>query len=321
MNTEVEELLRDGIDRLTAGARVPDGLAGRARQGERRHRRRLAAAATAATAGTVAAGTIAALVVIAPGGHAPRHRGPAAPAAAGGTHAAHAARVQTVADVVRHADRAISTQNLIMESTSSGKVVGLYGPKGHRKYFSLRMVGYSYHGVQSGKAFDGPYGFGDGRPARLLLQSRQKPGAEPGTLIMTTVNNMARTWSRTVEPPFPTPHQVGLSCARRDYLSRPSAPLRTWLGTSPASFRAALACGGLKITGRGMVDGVPAIKMAATSKLTKYRLTVDVSPQTYLPVRLEFGNLRYDYRWLAPTRANLALLNLHIPASFRRVAN
>ena len=152
MNTE--ELLRDGIDRLTAGAKVPAGLAARAR--ERQHRRRLAAWTAAATAGTVAAGTIAAVVVIAPGGHATRHHAPAAPVTAGGAHAGQVARVQTVADVVKRTDRAISTQNLIMESTSSGKVVGSYRPKGHRKYFSLRMVGYSYHGVQSGKAFDRP---------------------------------------------------------------------------------------------------------------------------------------------------------------------
>ena len=138
-------------------------------------------------------------------------------------------------------------------------------------------------------------------------------------MVMTTVNNLARTWSRTVEPPFPTPRQVQLSCAQRDFLNRPQAPLRTWLSTSPGSFHAALACGGLKITGRGLVDGVPVIKMAATSKLTKYPLVVDVSPKTYLPVRMVFGSLRFDYRWLQPTAANLALLQVHIPAGFSHV--
>jgi hypothetical protein len=182
------------------------------------------------------------------------------------------------------------------------------------------MVGWSYHGVDTGKLFDGPYGFGDGRPAAMYLQSRPKPGAKPGTLIMTTVDNSAKTWYRQVEPPVPTPSAVPLSCSKSGYLSRPSAPVATILSTSPASFRAALACGGLKITGHGMVNGVPAIKMAGTSRLTTYKLIVDVSPKTYLPVRLVFGDVRLDYRWLQPTAANLSLLQLHIPATFRQVA-
>jgi hypothetical protein len=321
MNTEVEELLRDGIDRLTAGAKVPAGLAARAR--ERQHRRRLAAWTAAATAGTVAAGTIAAVVVIAPGGHATRHHtpvAPVAPVAAGGGHAGHVTHAQTVAEVVKHASRAISAQNMIMESTFSGEVVGFEVKNGHRSVFKHRMVGYSYHGVSTGKLFDGPYGFGDGRPAAMYLQTRPKPGAKPGTLIQTTVDVTNKSWYRVVEPPVPTPSAVQLNCSKSGYLSRPSAPVGTILSTSPASLHAALACGGLKITGHGTVNGVPAIKMAGTSRLTKFKLIVDVSPKTYLPVRLVFGSVRLDYRWLQPTQANLSLLQLHIPATFRQVA-
>jgi hypothetical protein len=325
MNTEVEGLLREGIERLTAGAQVPDALVARARQ-RSQHRRRRAALATAATAGTVAAGTIAALVVAAPGAQAPRHQhgqtgaaGPGGPGASAAGGGGHTARVQTVADVIRHADRAISTQNLIMETTFSGKVVGFEIKNGHRSYFQHRMVGWSYHGVDMAKAFDGPYGFGDGQPARMYFQSRPKPGAAPGTLIRTTVDETSKTWYREVEPPEPTPSPVQLNCAKHGFLSRPQAPAGTYLSTSPASFRAALACGGLKITGRGLVDGAPAIKMAATSRLTKYKLIVDVSPKTYLPLRLVFGDVRMDYRWLAPTPANLSTLHLHIPAGFRQV--
>jgi len=47
---------------------------------------------------------------------------------------------------------------------------------------------------------------------------------------------------------------------------------------------------------------------------------VDVSPSTYLPLRLKFGHLEWDYRWLQPTTANLAKLTVRAPAGFQRVA-
>src|SRR5262249_56771041 len=57
MSREIEELLRDGLDRLTAGASAPADLVQRARQARRRHlaaRGGLATGAAAAVAGTVA---------------------------------------------------------------------------------------------------------------------------------------------------------------------------------------------------------------------------------------------------------------------------
>ena len=40
---------------------------------------------------------------------------------------------------------------------------------------------------------------------------------------------------------------------------------------------------------------------------------IDVSPDTYLPVRVIFGHIEMDYRWLQPTAANLAKLTPNIP--------
>ena len=38
-------------------------------------------------------------------------------------------------------------------------------------------------------------------------------------------------------------------------------------------------------------------------------------------MRLEQGGLiQINFRWLAPTRANLAMLNMPVPASFHQVA-
>ena len=57
MNTDVEELLREGMERFTAGVRAPAGLADTAR---RLHRRRLAvrAAVACGTAATTAAAVL-----------------------------------------------------------------------------------------------------------------------------------------------------------------------------------------------------------------------------------------------------------------------
>jgi len=43
-----------------------------------------------------------------------------------------------------------------------------------------------------------------------------------------------------------------------------------------------------------------------------------VSPDTFLPVRVVFGDIEMDYRWLQPTAANLAKLTPQIPRGFRQ---
>ena len=70
--------------------------------------------------------------------------------------------------------------------------------------------------------------------------------------------------------------------------------------------------------GTETVQGVPAIKLTSTSKLTSHQLTIDVSQDTFLPVRVVFGDIEMDYRWLQPTAANLAKLAPHIPRGFRQ---
>jgi hypothetical protein len=64
MNGDVEELLREGLDRLTAQVQVPSGLAGRARA---HHRRRKIAARAALACGTAAVTAVAVIAVASPG--------------------------------------------------------------------------------------------------------------------------------------------------------------------------------------------------------------------------------------------------------------
>ena len=92
MSTDLEQLLREGIDRLTAGADVPAGIVGRAR---RRHRQRRIAIRITAAAGTALVIAVAAIVAVGGAGRAPRSgSGP----------------VQTVADVTSRAQQALAAQ-------------------------------------------------------------------------------------------------------------------------------------------------------------------------------------------------------------------
>ena len=69
MSTDLQDLLREGLDRLTAGATVPDGLVGRAQQHNRQRRIRIRAAIAACTA--MAAVAAAVTVSLAASGNQP----------------------------------------------------------------------------------------------------------------------------------------------------------------------------------------------------------------------------------------------------------
>jgi hypothetical protein len=320
LSTDIEDLLKDGLDRLTAGTRAPGGLARRVSQ--RHSRRRLAIGSTAA-AGTAALSAAALVAASAGGGVTAGGPQPHHTTASGVSRPANA-QAHTVADVIGHTERAIRTRNLIMVTTSpSTKVFSLEGSGKQKKIVQMSMVSYSYRNISRGvlTTITAP-----GQVAGQLhmevgfVAGRRLPG-QKRLYTRTTVNYGDKTWYRQQEKlPATGPAPVRLGCHLRQYFSRPQAPLRTYISNSPASFRAALACGGLKITGHRPVNGAPAIELTGTRRLTTFPLTVDVSPSTYLPLRLKFGHLEWDYRWLQPTAANLANLRVHAPAGFQRVA-
>ncbi|HTS96467.1 MAG TPA: hypothetical protein VMI33_07585 [Streptosporangiaceae bacterium] len=69
--------------------------------------------------------------------------------------------------------------------------------------------------------------------------------------------------------------------------------------------------------GRQRVDGVSTLKLSGANGTVLW-----VSPATYLPVRVIVGGrqpTQIDFRWLSPTRANLAALSVTVPAGFRPV--
>src|SRR5882672_4571076 len=97
MNTDVEELLRDGMERFTAEVRAPAGLA---RTAGRLHRRRTA---RAAVAGGTAAVTAVAVIVV-----GPAHSG--------------AAQARTVAYVTSRVDSALASQNMVYAARTQNSI-------------------------------------------------------------------------------------------------------------------------------------------------------------------------------------------------------
>jgi hypothetical protein len=314
-DSDLQELLREGIDQHTDGIRLPDGLAARARRQHARRRRAVRAAGLAGAATT--AGAVAAAAVLTTSGTAITAQ-PGLPRPAG--HGA-APQARTVAEIVRATGQAVRA-DLVLESTGNIQLDSLQYSGGHRTWLRLHYLSWSYRNLSAIEGFTGPAGFG-GRHRVRFAMAGQATSTTPKSVssgTYTRVDYVSRTWGRATLRERVPAAPVPLSCSQRQFLSRPMADLRTDLSTSPASIRAAVACGGLRITGRGRVSGQPVIELAGTARLTRYPLAVDVSPATYLPVRLTFGQLRFDYRWLKPGPASLAPFTLRPPAGFRRVA-
>jgi hypothetical protein len=304
MNTDVEDLLREGMERFTSDLRAPAGLT---RRVARRRRRRLglrsaAGAATAAAAAAVAAAAVALVAVGLPG-----TSGPAVAAAA------VVKRVDSALSAAEPGDIAQMTITTTAALTPGGRAV------------TTTAEEWSYRDQWRSVANSA-----DGRPVY-----------EEGfaSSVYTLVNYGSQTWAR--EPglgraagsqagpascwPVPAPawaiprlFQPGLPGIDFSVSSPPA--------TAARNLRTAVSCGRLVVAGQGRVDGIDATEL--TSRPGSPILeTIWVSPGTYLPVRVVIRSslgvpafrLTADITWLAPTAHNLARLTVHIPAGFRQV--
>jgi len=313
MSGEFEELVRDSMEWFTGDVRVPAGLAGKAR---RNHRRRLLTVRAAVAAGTAA--VLSAAAVLAVTGGASGVRGP-------DTGARRAVRAQAAAYVIKRAERAVSTRSLIVEISTPEQVITTERPgKRPVRSFIPRSVWWAYHNRSRGEVFaaylrkPGQPGAANtdteyGPPGKSLPSS---PSLHPYT--QTTINYSDRTWSRGTQLTGLASGSPGTACELVKAMTDPLLAGKVFF-TSPSFIHGALACGGLSVTGRTRVDGAAAIKLTGTRRLAKPPITLYVSPATYLPIRIVIGGLREDYRWLAPTAANLAMLKVRIPPGFRRV--
>lgn len=299
MNTEVEEL-RDRMNRATAGIAVPGGLARRAAQ-HRRRRIVTRATAAAATAVVAAAVAIAATTAAAP------HDGGTAAARNGGAPAG----ARLVSDV----------RSALAAASARGDMVQLRSLNGAEEQWY-----YQGHG----EVLTRQEAFSPGQP--LYDQGSRSTAA---SYVYTYVSYPAKTWARSV---FKTAQQQSpgprVSCQTPINLSFMQDP-----AALTTDIREALSCGQLTDKGTADINGVETIKLAGVldhpvpSGGRVVRITtLYVSPATYLPVRWRVSltlpqsdghsatrGVSYDLSWLPPTSANLASLQVPIPAGFTRV--
>ena len=305
MNTDVEDLLREGMERFTADLRAPAGLT---RLVARRHRRRVALRSTTAVA-AAAAGAVALAVAVLP--------------VAG--HGIDGSAVDA-AYVVKHVTSALSAAEpgeiAQMKVTTSGPALpgGTAAVTTSEEWSNgdqWRSVLYSSAGHQ---VFDEGFSTASGftlvsYPARIWTR-------EPGLGRSATPSLGSLSGRRGCGPvvgAFPLLFRLGLPGTGSSASSLPT--------TVATELRTAVSCGTLAVAGRQRVDGIEAIELTSRpgSLISE---TIWVSPDTYLPVRVVVRSARgmpvaqqtADFTWLPPTAQNLAKLTVPIPAGFRKVS-
>lgn len=314
----VGDLLREGLDRLAAGARVPPDLADKACA----HQRRRKVAFRAALAGATAAVTAATLVVVTAGAG-----GTPAQTSTGGVQAG------TTAYVVRRVEKALAGQHLVFvghtASSSGPSITWAYGPR-HRWQ--------EYTGSSCGHALpDGSCTHRGGSQPYLAVGTALIGGKLTGVYV----TYYHRRWSLLPEPP------PASACSTRGALEMGGPPIPTnhWA----ALINATLACGAATVTGHVEIDGVDTTKITGSPVTVKLppgeakavhetwaraRWTLYVNPRTYLPVRISGSTETFggsagstlfasitDVQWLPPTAANIAQTLVTIPAGFQQVSS
>jgi hypothetical protein len=319
MKTDAEELLRDGMERFTAGVRAPDGLAGTVAAMRRRRRATRAAVACGTAAVTAAA---VALVVVSGG------------AARSGVSPAQA---REMAYVTKRVENALASENLVFVGRSSSKTWGntvtwAYGSRNRFEEY-WPTVDYRDRVVNGQHLWDFP------------PQDRGRPYLAQGTalvrgkLVGAYVTYFDRRYSLS-----PLGPQPASACSTNAALSMgaPIIPTTHW----SAFINATLACGAASVTGHVVINGVetteitgqpitvrlsPGYAKTVHEKWATARWTLYVNPATYLPVRMSgstetFGGSAGKYtssavtnvRWLPATPASKAQALVTIPPGFHQ---
>ena len=308
MTSDLGELLREAIDRATAGERLHPSLATRARQ---RHHRRTLTVRAAAVTGTVAVAAAAIFAATIGAGGAPQP--------AGGS----AAQARTVAYVTSRVERALASQHLVFASRTREHLGGstitwatwAYGSRGRTVEFT--------HGGSKIYLATGSILVGGKLKSAYVTYYNREFSLSPWRPTRVRPCSTAAAW------------QTG----------GPGIPASNWRAFLGASLRCGAATvtghvriGGVettKITGKPVTIRLPAGEAKSLGeKWLTGQWTLYVNPRTYLPVRMEnstrtFGGRRpsstnssvTDVKWLPPTRANIAKAQVAIPAGFHRVSS
>jgi hypothetical protein len=319
MNTDLEQLLRDGMERFTAEVQAPAGLAHTVGRLRRRHR----AVRTAVACGTAAVTAAAAVAVIA--------------GVSGGLarHGAGAAQARTVAYVVRRVENALAGEHLVFRGTTTStwqtSSTWAYGRRDRFEEFTGKACG---HTLPNGECTH------HGGSVPYLASGTALIG---GKLVGAYVTYFDRRYS--LSPLRGRGPASACSTTSALAMGGPPVPTDHW----SEFIHATLACGAAKVTGHVWIGGVETTKItgapvkvrlaagyakAVRERWARARWILYVNPTTYLPVRMygstqTFGGPGHgtlfasvtDVRWLPPTAANTAKALVTIPAGYHRVSS
>jgi hypothetical protein len=307
MNGDIEQLLREGLDRLTAELPAPAGVAGRARARLRRRRVAVRAALAGVTAAVLAVG---ALVV----------------AGLGRQASVSTTAARTTAYVVSRVENALATENFVIEGQASGTLtVSVHG-----------------HRVRSSEGLTGTWAYGNKNRMEELT-----PGGRPylaegtalvgGKLVSAYVTYYDHRYSIAPLGHF---HLKACSPTAQLVLGGAAVTVPNW----PAFLKAMLGCGTATVTGHARIGGVATTVIsgsvdvplsrgyARTVKETRVRVryTLYVDSATYLPVRIYGSTETYggpadptvsayvtNVHWLPPTAANIAKALVTVPPGYQ----
>jgi uncharacterized membrane protein len=316
MNADVEELLRDGMERFTAGVHAPAGLA---RTAARLRQRRLVARSAITTGTAVVTAAIAAAVA----------NGSPSSTSLSNTH------VRTAAYVVKRVEKALAGANLVFQGRTTGSdgpsVTWSYGSRWRFEEFTGRSCG---HTRRDGECTH------RGGSERYLAEGT---ALISGKLTGAYVTYFDRKYSLSGGPG----HTPANACTTTGALSMggPPVPTNHWAGFINQTLR----CGAATVTGNVRVDGVettritgapvtvrlsPGYAKTVHEKWARARWTLYVDPTTYLPVRMYGSTETFggpgggtldqsvtDGRWLPPTAANTRKALVTIPPGFHQVSS
>lgn len=326
MNTNVEELLRDGMERFTTGVTAPDGLAVAA---VRRRRRRLTIRA-AAISGTIAAAAAVTVVLAGVTGVAAR----TAPTAI------TAAQARQTAYVASRVEAAVGSQNLVSAETNSG--------------YGAPMVTYAYgqyyDWIQYNTTYDYSWVSHGKRHYAFPLADRGKIFTVNGTILIdgqvwgayVTYND--ERYSLTPPSKSGNSYLPKNACSTTARLEMGGMPV---IGASWSQYiDSTLKCGDAVVTGNVRVNGQetteitgkpvtvalsPGYAKSVNEKYATVKWTLYVNPVTYLPVRMWGSTDTYggtagnqdsagwtNVTWLKATPENIAKTLVTIPPGFHR---
>jgi hypothetical protein len=317
MNTEVEELLRDGMERFTEDVSAPAGLA---RAAGALHRRRVAMRATLASGAAAVVAVSAVIGVVAVTG-------------------ALSDRAQTVAYLTSQIRQAVASENMVYV----GRTTGTSGPSTVWAYGKQsQWVEYWPTADYRDRVVNGQRQWSFPPQDRGKAYSAEGTARVGGKLMGAYVVYPDQKYNLSRQLPT-----QGSACTTTGDLELGGPAV---VGVNWKSFiEQMLACGAASETGHVRVDGVettkitgrpvtvklgPAEGRAVRENWVTVRWALYVNPATYLPVRIAGSTKTYggaaratissavtNVQWLRPTKANIAKTMVTVPPGFEQVSS